>query len=382
VPLYLIARRRLGGHTIPCLLSICYLLYPAIQGANIRDFHEIPLATPLLLFLLLMLETGQKRLFWISLVLTLMVKEDLALSCFALGVYAAISRKNVRVGILTCFVCALYFALCVGVIMPMNDGSPMASRFEGYIAPGFTGLKGMLATLLTNPFFTLYFAFFDANKILFLLQMLGPILFLPLIAGNGLVLLAPGFATALLASDGLHYTIGLHYPATLAPFVFYLTILALERIRPSLRLKLAGLLIVSSLLFNYEFGWFFSKRFTGFEYPRQQYDLFREITKSIPDSAGVSASNPLIPHLSRRERIYYFPFVGDSDYIVFCTASVGNNFWPETRESSFDAIISIVRRGVFGVVRFEGDFLLLRRGAPANRNPEAVHRLLAIKIQH
>lgn len=382
VPLYLIARRRLHGTIVPAIFAICYLLYPAIHGANIRDFHETPIATPLILFMLLFLETRRDRLYWVFLILTLMVKEDLALSCFVIGIHAALSHKRQRLGLATCAISLAYFILCIGVIMPMHDGSAMTSRFDGYLSPGFTGLKGIVATLLTNPFFTLRFALFDMEKIVFLLQILGPVLFLALATGKGVILLAPGLATALLASDSLHYSIGVHYPAVIAPFVFYLTILALEKVSITNRKALAGVLLAAALLFNYQYGWFFSKRSNGFDYPRQQYERFLEITRDIPQSAGVSASNPLIPHLSSRERIYYFPYVGDADYIVFYTVPTAHTFWPETRESAFNAIVSIVRRGTFGVVRFDGDFLLLKRGAPSTKNQSTVHRLIAKKNQH
>ena len=78
-PVYLLARRRLGQAGLAVALAVCYLLFPALHAVNHLDFHEIALATPLLLWALYAMEAERFGLFGLFLALASFAKEEVAL---------------------------------------------------------------------------------------------------------------------------------------------------------------------------------------------------------------------------------------------------------------------------------------------------------------
>ena len=72
-------------------------------------------------------------------------------------------------------------------------------RFAGLAVDGFGGFGGVAMTLFTNPVYSFSYVFLDPDKLLFLAQLLLPLLGIPLLAGAGPWIVAlPGFATLLL----------------------------------------------------------------------------------------------------------------------------------------------------------------------------------------
>ena len=61
-PLFLIAKERLRNEGAAFCAALCCFLYPAVQWANISDFHGDPLAIPFLLFALYFLEKKKEHL--------------------------------------------------------------------------------------------------------------------------------------------------------------------------------------------------------------------------------------------------------------------------------------------------------------------------------
>ena len=76
--------------------------------------------------------------------------------------------------------------------------------------------------MLTNPFYVLTFMFGNQDKVLFLLQLLAPVLFLPLLSGQAWIVALPALAIPLLVSFKPQYSLGYHYVALLLPFLYYL----------------------------------------------------------------------------------------------------------------------------------------------------------------
>ena len=124
---------------------------------------------------------------------------------------------------------------------------------------------------------------------IFLIQLLLPVVFLPLLAGAAWLMAVPAFAVALLASVPSQYSLNYHYPAIMVPFVFVLAILGLQRLnllrapwcstpelepsgrqvyatgRSSDQLALAAAILVIGLAMNYAYGWIGGKQ--GGEFP-------------------------------------------------------------------------------------------------------------------
>jgi uncharacterized membrane protein len=121
VPLYLLARDRLGDPWRAVPFGLVWLLHPVVQGNVWETFHPDALAMAPLLAAYLC--ASRRRWWWFGLwaALALIWKADVSLALAALGVLVAI-RWNRRVGWATVGIAVLWFTLTVGVMIPRNSG--------------------------------------------------------------------------------------------------------------------------------------------------------------------------------------------------------------------------------------------------------------------
>ncbi len=75
--LYWLAKDKLDSNFLAISLCIGYLLYPALQFANLYEFHPVNIATPLLLFVFYFFTKGFYTRYFIFLVLALLCREDI-----------------------------------------------------------------------------------------------------------------------------------------------------------------------------------------------------------------------------------------------------------------------------------------------------------------
>ncbi len=80
------------------------------------------------------------------------------------------------------------------------------------------------------------------------------------------------------------------------------------------------------------------------------------IAQRIPPDASVSAQRYLNPHVSGRQTLYRFPYIGDAEYVFLDIATLAN-------EGNHYAIVSELLSGdEFGLVQAEDGYLLFQRG--------------------
>jgi len=292
IPVYLLACRKLTSQVLALVLALSYLLFPALHGINNFDFHEIALVTTPLLFSLYFLEIDRIRAFSAFLTLSLFTKEEVALTGIAIGLYTLFIRSKVRQGALVTLASTIYFILVIRVIMPALGGGADIGRFNGIKSNGFDNFSGIILTIITNPFYTFSYTLLNHDKLLFLAQLLLPVLGIPLLAGiKPWIVAIPGFATLLLSSYRPQYLLDTHYSAIVVPSIFFLTVLGLARIEkryPSAALPMATAILTASLLMNWQFGWLGGKLFKGIPRPTERHHLIAMMIDHIPPEASVS----------------------------------------------------------------------------------------------
>ncbi len=381
-PVYLLARSKLASPVLAVALSAAYLLFPALHGVNTFDFHEIALVVPLLLWSLYCLETGRFRLFGLFLALALATKEEVALTGVAIGMYIVLARREPRRGALVMGLSAAYFVLVTALLMPALGGGADVGRFEGLAVDGFGGFAGVLMTLFTNPVYTFSYVFLDPDKLLFLGQLLLPLLGIPLLAGAGPWIVAlPGFATLLLSSYRPQYLLDTHYSAIVVPSLFFLAALGLARVeqrRRAAALPLAAALLTASLVMNWQYGWLGGKLFHGIPQPTERQRAIAALIDAIPHDASVSTLSRFVPHLASREQIYLYPTVNGAEYILF-DAALDGDFFPlisrDPRGEAIERLLPLVASGEYGLLAGQDGVLLLQRGADTANNQEALRAL-------
>ncbi len=356
-----------------------YLMFPALQAANLFDFHEITLAPTLLLMALWRLENAQWGRFALWAGLAMACKEDVPLLILMLGLYALLIRRHLWPGLITVAVSATWFGLAVGVILPhfdVADASPLGYRYSHLgNGPGEIAL-----TFLTRPGLVLGYLF-TAENWAYVRDLLTPVAFLSLLAPQVLVLALPALLENLLSIKvQMHQLEGFQYSVTLVPFVVVSAAYAvgwlsrkLARWRPVPHLLV---LLVLAATLTYHSGHGQTPLARDFVWPQvtDHHRLGADMARRIPPDATVSTLPHLFPHVSTRRTVYAVNRLEGGELVRVDNAEYVwldvTNSWP-LHPNDLKTGVDNLLADDFGLVEATDGWLLLRRGAPEKTLPSA-----------
>jgi uncharacterized membrane protein len=370
-PIYLLARERLGSNLAALAFPLAYLLFPALQAANMFDFHPTTLVAGLFPYAFYFLEKRRYALFFLFTVLIMSCKEEMALLAVMLGLYALFSQRNWRVGTATIILGIIWFVVAVYVIIPHYNPEGRSPYLGAYSHLG-QGPVGILKTAVTDPL-AVARALFTRDKLIYLRDLLAPVGFLSLLGPQVLILFLPSLGIILLSSDPQVYTLEkFHYASALVPVVVISAVFGVaflsERLAARSRMPrrrwlyiLSSLVLLSTLLYHRSRG--FTPLGGNFTLPivTAHDRLAEEFVSLVPEDAIVSAQSRLNPHVSQREKIYMFPRVEDAEYVFF---DVTADSWPIHPNDQWRLFQSLVTGEGFGVLAAKDGYILLRRGLP------------------
>lgn len=374
VPVYLIAQDKLGRRAPAVALAAMYALYPALHGANMYEFHSLSLLSSILLWLIYFLEKGSRRAYYLVLIPALLCREDVALILCFISIYAILSRKpgSARLGWTTIAVSLLYFVIVkkffmtsADIFMSGKDSLSFAYYYEDLI-PNKNGVAGIVVSVVTNPLFIIK-TMFAEPKIVYLLTLFLPLCFLPFLAKTSRVMLGYGLLFTLLATRTAVFSPAFQYSATLIPFAFALTPIALRQVEDgalpgylgldSRRLSraLLGAALVSSLLVSWKFGGYLDNQFFrgGFSRvarglsPAEKltYAWLDETVASIPAGKSVGTTNKLGCHVSNRKDVVFYPGHGETDYVLLDETELkGGDLDQHTKAVQQGKLVQVARR--------------------------------------
>jgi len=360
------------------VVACAYLAYPPLHGANLYDFHYLPLGIPFVWWVLHAVESRRRIMAIVVALVAMSVREDVAGQLAVLGVFLLLTGPAAVEGILLTLVPGAYAVVLKLLVMPHFKGGVEAfvDQYGALLPQGAHGFAGVLSTIVGNPAFAANVAI-DKDKVVYALKIFAPVLALPFRAPRCWLLLLPGFAFTILSSYGPLIQTSFQYTAYWIPWVFIGVVLALERIgRPgdataTLRRRAAvlGLAFASlaSTMYHGAFtrhetvqGGFGRLRFEGTADDLRRREHVAQALALIPADARVAASEELTPHASSRTFDYKLRYgVYDAEYLLF-TAPIGG-------EEGGQALPEL-RNGTFGVVADLDDVVVARRGQPTLLN--------------
>ncbi|CAA9246903.1 MAG: hypothetical protein AVDCRST_MAG76-2066 [uncultured Acidimicrobiales bacterium] len=305
VPTFLLARDKLRNELLAAVLAVVYLLHPAVGHINLEQFHPDVFEVPLALFAFWFMVRHRWFGFFACVVALLLVKEDVALLTFPLGVYVAV-RHDRRVGLATCWVSMGAMALALWWILPMYNeiGSLNAWRVP------FGGVRGFMRTAVGHPGRLINYIFDDSRRPWYLWQLLSPLAFLPLLAPRVLLIGLPLLAVNVFSTFYYQYDIRYHYGTLVLPVLVTSTIFAIAKARSVAGRQIAvGLVAATTLLTAYLWGPTpLGRKEAVIASPSgPSVPHLKRAFALIPDDAVVSAFYGYVPHLAHREEIYMFP---------------------------------------------------------------------------
>lgn len=358
-PVYLLAKLKLpNGY--PLLWVIAYFLFIPLAYINLDDFHEVTFAVAPLGFALYFVERGRTGPFLLSLLITFLVKEEMALIGAGFGVYVLLSRRSWKVGLGVLAGSLLAFAAVIQIVIPFfANGSPYPYIGERYSEVGGS-LRGIATTLVTDPL-RIARSLLQPKKIYFVIALFGSTLGLSALAGWASVVLLPTLGYLLLSNYVPQFSFTSQYSAPLIPLIVGTAILAMARMRESWHRPVMAAVVVSSLVFSWGFGDMpFSRKFDpGLYTTPARYTTFVRYLSVIPRDATVSAENGFPSHLSERRYIYDYGFEGtqNADWVVLDYEGTNYDL------AAFDAqVVSVGASGYDEVASGYGLALFHKRG--------------------
>ncbi|MCU0645814.1 MAG: DUF2079 domain-containing protein, partial [bacterium] len=328
IPIYKFAAKRLSSEPAALLISLCYLFYPALHGANLFDLHGLTFATTFLLFTFYFLE---QRYFWLTLIfglLSLSCREDVAFVLFMLGLYSIIFQRNKKIGLLfiivsigwfTAFSYRGYFWGTTAILNTANAGSNWEHLGQGGFFTIFISLCKQPMKVIQN--------LIQFENLKYFAKLFLPVLGMSLLAPRILLIALPTFLLNMLSGWNTMHQIEYHYTATITPFIFLSAVQGLanlnhwlrrSRVFSSMRLSIPFMIATDLLIASVCSTMFFSiVRFHGNWQVSEANRALASQLHAIPSPLSVSATARLGPHLSSRQQLYHFPdHFQESDVVI------------------------------------------------------------------
>lgn len=337
LPVYLIAKAKLGRPSIGLLFAAVYLMYAPLQNINQRDFHPEALVVAPFLFAWYCAMQRRWRWFFACLVIAMGMREDTALAVIMLGVVLGITnwrkpdgRRVVKVAAGTVVLGVLWYAVSTQLIIPhFNDGDSAfyLKMFYGRWGGSFSGI---VDNIVRHPNRVISDAV-QHDRITFYKQLAWPVGWLPLLAPLHLLMAAPQLLASVIGDSPYARQIWFQYTSVMIAPIFIASIEGAANLRtiarrvatalgaaPSTAVVLKILAVAGLLGSSYatNVAWSsspLSDRYSGIWFqdnPRRE--AFDAALAMIPGDAVVSSSYNFGPHLAHRRQSYDFP----------------NPFWP------------------------------------------------------
>jgi len=379
LPIYWLTREIIRDKSAALTFSFAYLMYPAIQNANLADVHGVTFAAPLLIFTFYFLVKKNTRLFYLFGFLSLVCREDSALILVMMGIYSFVFLKQKKHGVIVAAISAIWFLiwfqrLKLRAILGLPEFDIMAGADTHW---------SHLGQLSHDPLYLFKFWAKQYN-IHYFIYIFAPVVLLSFFELRVLLIALPIFAINLLSSYYYTHDVEHYYSVTIAPFVFISAIYGMQNIYEFFRRKLshrykervirenvlsilATLVVISAIVF------FFIKSNVmdlGRWNKTEHHYIVDEVIEMIPQESSLTAEARLIPKAAERHEIYVFnDNIGKVDYILWdfyapAVQMVTRSsfhlpyFWPDN-----DSIHAVLKNENYGVVHYDDGVCLFKKGA-------------------
>lgn len=379
IPVFALARHRLQSSWLALVFALSYLMFPAIQGAALLDFHAVTLAPTFLLAAFYFLERDRPRLFALFAVLAAACKEDMTLLVLMLGLYALLYRGRRRLGLVTIVAAGAWTVLAVFVIPPLFAGTQNI-HWNRYGHLGDSPPDIVLNIFIRPQLFLDHLQ--AVNALTYLRLLLTPTAFTALLSPVTLLLALPSLGINLLSNfSPMQQANSLIYAAPVVPAVLISSIYGLHNLKRGVRLVLrrlpggsrfrlstatanlllGGVVLAATLGYHARYGYFpWGGQFRGWEQVTGHHRRAAQIIAQIPPDAAVSAHDRLNPHVSQRETLYIFNRIDNADTVIL---DVTEDSWPLHPIELRDTVYRLLNNS-FGVVDGLDGYLLLSKNPP------------------
>lgn len=313
IPLYLICLDKTKSTLLSFLLIISYLTSKGILSAMNFDFHSSTISVLPISLILFFWYFQKWKLYWFTLVFSLLFKEDLPIFIAGLGIYQILNVQK-TLGLKTLLFAITSFYLIKFKLMAMLWTGGAQSYIETSTLPlndPFT----LLILFFTKPFIFIDQIFNNPVKITTVIDLNSTFALLPLLSPFFWLTVFPDLYLRFTSTYMQIWTTNFHHNANLIPFLVVSTVIVIVNYKipqKPIILLLVILLLFGGLNPKSIFWSIFHANFANIK----TYEYIDKALLNIPSNAKISAGSSIIPHLIDRDYVYMYPEVIDADYII------------------------------------------------------------------
>ncbi|MCX6733007.1 MAG: DUF2079 domain-containing protein, partial [Candidatus Roizmanbacteria bacterium] len=329
---------------IGIIFSISYLFFPAMQRANIFEFHAVTLATGLLLFMFYFFLRKKYVFSGLFFIASIFSKEEVALSTAFFGLYILFitlrnkkihieeKKKEVLFGVFIFLISLIWFFLSMLVIIPIFR-KEMSFALTYYSDFGDSPVQ-VLFGIMKNPSSIIKYIW-QIDTARYLLFLFGPVGFLSLFAPLQLLVVLPEFAINLLSNNWNMRNIIYHYTSVITPFIFISALYGFNNIinvKKKIIIPILAIVIICTGLFSYfksPLPYSLERDVHPFLWPQKEMKDAHLWKGILTDKKlKIMATGQIAPLFSSRRYVYLFsPRYDLADYVVLSLNEIYN--YPE-----------------------------------------------------
>jgi uncharacterized membrane protein len=300
---------RLGlGRPAATALGLALLVLPATSSVGIYEFHPEALVAPLLLLLIEARLAERRGAFWLWFLAVLACKENMALLLVAFcGVFGVLEWRRgrawlVRWNLVPMLLAAVWLAICGAVISPwLNAGNVDYGQLYAHLGGNGREIVRNFFCEPNRAATALWRALTEGNLVWSLLL---PLLLLPLLRVRWLLIAAPLLLQHLLSWRFTEWSLGAHYPAPFIPLFWIAAVEGIGKLRAPRGAAFA--VLAACALAHLRFGPAreLIAEIPGLNAKLDEREWKAHLIENIPADASVTAVQPFLSHLAKRERLY------------------------------------------------------------------------------
>lgn len=312
LPIYFLLRKKLRSQILGLAGTLIFFFHPILMGSS-TSFFPSYLAIGFLAWGFYFLHNNHDKSFIVCLLLTLFLKELMAIPVILAGLYYGVIRSK-KTGIAICLIGAVYLYGCTEFIIPHFALTEKYNFADSYGQSHGT-VYAVITGLLLSPS-TLADIFFREEVFVYLANILLPLFMLPLFSSSFLLTL-PLFFQNIFASAVPHslFTTG-HLSAPILPFLFLAFFHGTDKLVKNLSKMVIAFLFclsaVTSLVFSVTI--LLEMKYSDLELMR----LYNSVSADIGYGQIVSTNinDVFATHLVGRNRLARFPEYSDAHWVI------------------------------------------------------------------
>jgi uncharacterized membrane protein len=397
--LYALARHHLQP-ILAGMITISFYCASCVNGPTLANFHDIS-AAPLLLFsVLLAMEKGWWKLFWLFALLLLGVRQDVGIALFSIGIYMILSKRFPKMGIAVCVVSFTYMLLVTQQIMPLFSADVSKrmtiERFGHFASSAEASSSEIILDIIKNPFRLIGEIFYNfPAKLGYLIVHWLPLALVPAISTASWITAGFPLLYLFLQRAGSALVISIRYAMPVVPGIFYGAIIwwsTREQLFQKAKIKrLWKICIYLSLVVSFlanpngTFSFVLPDSLKPVVYipllsQSHHINEFQPLLNKITPSASVAATTQLIPQLSSRRGVVRLPELqlkNDAKEIVKVDYVIADLWRLQKFQVAFkeDRLIlqkivklveEVTAKNEYGIVEFADGVILLQKSVASD----------------